>query len=245
MKIAIVDDLDIECELLEQYLTRYAAEHQMLFFIQKFQNGKDFLNVFSTQSFNLLFLDICMDSPNGMEIAHAVRSKDTSCLIVFSTTSKDYAIEGYRVRAFDYLVKPYSYEDFCFTMTECAQAMNEWRKFIEVKEGRLFVKILLSEILYVDYFNHYIQIHTPRRIIKSYTRFVDFQKRMEPYKQFLNCYRNCMINMDMVSSLNDKEFTLKNGEIIPISRNMRQEIRQKYADYEFTRLNSGGAYYGL
>ena len=68
-------------------------------------------------------------------------------------------------------------------MTECAQAMNEQRKFIEVKEGRIFVKILLREILYVDYFNHYIQIHTPRRTIKLYA-FVDFQKRMEPYKQF-------------------------------------------------------------
>lgn len=70
-------------------------------------------------------------------------------------------------------------------------------------------------------------------------RFADFYKLLEPYPQFLNCYRNCIINMDYVSVLKGYEFILKSGDIMPITRNQRTAIKQAYADYEFFRLKKG------
>ena len=99
------------------------------------------------------------------------------------------------------------------------------------------VKILIRDILYADYDNHYIQIHNKENIIKTYLSFQDFSPLLLKYPQFLNCYRNCIINMDSVDSLHDHDFVLTNGERLPITREKRLEIRQLYADYAFQKLN--------
>lgn len=63
--------------------------------------------------------------------------------------------------------------------------------------------------------------------------FADFSPMLEPYPQFLWCYRNCMVNMDYIKSMDDKDFILKNDERIPISRARKSEVRQAYANYVF------------
>ena len=184
-----------------------------------------------------IFLDIYMPGLSGIETASEIRKLDANCLLVFSTTSSDFAVKSFRVRAFDYLVKPYKYEQLAEIMTLAEKALNKSSRYIEVKESREMVKILIRDILYADYDNHYIQIHTKENIIKTYLSFQDFSPLLLKYPQFLNCYRNCIINMDSVDSLHDNDFVLTNGERLPITRAKRLEIRQLYADYAFQKLN--------
>lgn len=172
-----------------------------------------------------------------MQIAERIRKTDEACLLVFVTSSRQHAIESFRVRAFDYLLKPYTYEQFLDTMRLCDQKLVRFAHYIEVKEGRTFVKIHLHEIIYTDYYNHYIQIHTKKRVVRTYMPFSEFSKLLLPYPQFLCCYRNCMINMDHVDAMDETDFLMSNGEKLPIMRARRNEVRKQYADYAFEQLN--------
>lgn len=236
MQIAIVDDLKSERDLLGSYIVRYCQENNISLNLVKFTCGEEILAT-KTTPFDIIFLDIYMPGLSGLETASEIRKLDTNCLLVFSTTSSDFAVKSFRVRAFDYLVKPYAYEQLAEIMSLAEKALHKSSRFIEVKESREMVKILIRDILYADYDNHYIQIHTKDNTIKTYLSFQDFAPVLLKYPQFLNCYRNCIINMDSVASLYDNDFLLKNGERIPITREKRSEIRQFYADYAFQKLN--------
>lgn len=236
MKIAVVDDQEKELKKVMKFVRTYCEERKLAAALYSFSAGEELMKKTDTEVFDLIFLDIYLNEDNGMEIAAALREKGFDGMIVFSTVSTDYAISGYSVSAFDYLLKPFDYERFSETMDRCVRQMSHKQQYISVKEQRTYVKILLDDIIYTDYHNHYIQIHTPKRVIKSYMSFGDFFRMLEPHPQFLNCYRNCVINLDHVSAMKGYDFILKTGEIIPVTRKKKTAIRQAYADYEFLRI---------
>ena len=108
MRIAIVDDLETERTQLKTRLARQlrlcGAEAELL----EFESGESFLAAEKEQRFTAAFLDIYMHGMSGMDAAKELRKTDADCLLVFTTTSTDHALEGFQVRAFHYLVKPFS-----------------------------------------------------------------------------------------------------------------------------------------
>ena len=107
MRIAIVDDIAEERILLRSRLECQLSRRGIHSDFTEFENGEDFLLASKERPFTVLFLDIYMNGANGIEIAKELRKSDTSCLLIFTTTSTDHALEGFQVRAMHYLVKPY------------------------------------------------------------------------------------------------------------------------------------------
>lgn len=236
MNIAIIDDMPSDRNFLLNLLSRYCSQFQLAAQTECFESGEAFLKAFEQTYFDIIFLDIYLNGIDGMKTAEKIREKGSECLLIFSTSSQHHAIKSFRVRAFDYLLKPYGYEQFAEVMHLCDQTLRKRAHYIEVKEGREWVKILLRDILYTDYANHYIQIHAKQRVIKSYMSFHEFSQLLLPYPQFLCCYRNCIVNMDEVIQMEEKDFVMQNGERVPIQRANRSKIRQQYADYMFDSL---------
>ena len=160
--------------------------------------------------------------------------------ILFCTTSADSAVQSYRVRAFDYLLKPLRPGQVAEVMALACAALHNRSAYIEVKEGWSMVRIPLRDIIYTDYYNHYIHIHTRQRVIKTHLPFAEFSPLLLCYPRFLCCYRNCIVNMDAVRSLEPADFVMENGERVPIARAQRAALRQQYADYAFDKLEKGG-----
>lgn len=239
MDIAIIEDSGQELSLLERYLQTYLSNRQVYRVIDTYTSGDAFLENWPTKSYDLVFLDILMDGVSGIEVARKIRETDSECLLIFISSSKEYALQGFEVRAFDYLLKPLSEERFRKTMDLCQNELAKHIRYIEVKESRTLVKIPLDEIIYTDYYNHYIQIHTSARLIRSYQQFDVFSPLLLCYPQFLCCYRNCIVNMDHVSSVDKHDFIMENGERVPITRGNRNAIYQQYADYQFLKINGG------
>ncbi len=79
MKIAIIDDLRTECELLSEYIHRYCADHQLDAEVTLFKSGSHFLECFTPHTFDLIFLDIYMDGLNGIETAEKIRETAIVC----------------------------------------------------------------------------------------------------------------------------------------------------------------------
>lgn len=239
MNVAIVDDSLIDRQHLYHSLERYCHEHKVHMKIEQFDNGTNFLNTFNANVYNLIFLDIFLNEIDGLQVAKFIFDQDPQCLIIFTTSSKEHAVTAFRLHALDYLLKPFSYEYLEEAMQRYERASKRFEHYIELKEGRHYTRVLLSDIIYTDYYNHYIQIHTPDRIVRSYMSFKDFSPMLESYPQFLCCYRNCMVNLDHIASMDVNDFLLTNGERIPILRARRKEIRQAYANYIFTYVIEG------
>ena len=111
MTIAIVDDIAEERILLRKRLEKILLQKNIDFHCCEYENGEAFLEASKNQNFTVLFLDIYMDGINGIEIARNFRKFNKDCMLIFTTTSRDHALEGFQVRAMHYLVKPYSEED--------------------------------------------------------------------------------------------------------------------------------------
>ena len=239
MNIAIIEDSGQELSLLERCLQSYLSSRQVYRVIDTYTSGEAFLENWPSKSYDLVFLDILMEGISGIEVARKIRETDSECLLIFISSSKEYALQGFEVRAFDYLLKPLSEERFQKTMDLCQNELAKHIRYIEVKESRTLVKIPLNEIIYNDYYNHYIQIHTAARLIRSYQQFDVFSPLLLCYPQFLCCYRNCIVNMDHVDSVDKHDFVMENGERVPITRGNRNSIYQQYADYQFLKINGG------
>ena len=235
MRVAIVDDLKKDRLFLKECLLKYCEKKLIEVEPMFFENGNDFLK--NTGTFDIIFLDIYMTGLNGIEVAEQLRNQNNNALIVFTTTSTSHAVKSFRVRAFDYLVKPYSYDQFVEVMDLCNKNISSASRYIEIKESRSMVKIIVKDIIYADYSNHYTIIQTADQVVKSYMPFADFEALLKQQKQFLVCNRNCLLNMEKVASLTDSDFVLEDGIHLPMSRQNRSELRQKYADFIFLKMN--------
>lgn len=241
MRVAIVDDIQAERETLERYLNRYCLEQLLPCEATCFDSGSAFVQAGSFD-YDLIFLDIYMPGLNGLDTAARIRQNNPDVLLIFTTTSADFAVKSYRVRAFDYLVKPFTYAQLSETLRLAVKSLSQAASFITLKTGRNQTRVLLHKILYVDYSNHYIQIHTEQgETVTSRMYFEEITKILAPYPQFLYCSRNCIINMDKVSRLEKADFILASGECIAMNRNTVAELRQKYADYIFQKQNGGAS----
>ncbi|MEG0650427.1 MAG: LytTR family DNA-binding domain-containing protein [Oscillospiraceae bacterium] len=233
MKIAILDDVDQDCKLMASVVKRYSQENRIICDATCYQDGKKLLEDIITIEFDMVFLDIFLNNENGMDIAEEIRKQGCNCALVFFTNTAQYAVQSYRVRALNYIMKPYTYEQIKEVLSFYNKESGKNSAYIEVKSGREMVRILYSNIVYIDYYNHYVQIHTKDRVITTYSLFSAFFEQLENEKRFLLCYRNCAINMDEVGKLTQKDFLMSSGDIIPISHKEHKEIRAKYSDYVF------------
>jgi DNA-binding LytR/AlgR family response regulator len=108
IRIAIVEDDRHDREALKKCLNRYEKENQVKFTVTEFQDGEDIVTDY-TASYDLIILDIEMAFLNGMKAAEKIRELDTNVIIIFITNMPQYAIQGYKVNALDYILKPISY----------------------------------------------------------------------------------------------------------------------------------------
>lgn len=133
MRIAIVDDLETERAQLKTRLARQlrlcGAEADLL----EFESGESFLAAEKEQRFTAAFLDIYMHGMSGMDAAKELRKTDADCLLVFTTTSTDHALEGFQVRALHYLVKPFSEEELSALLAEMLARLPRPEPVLTVK----------------------------------------------------------------------------------------------------------------
>ena len=151
MRIAIVDDIASERETLADGIHVQLARISLDAAIFSFGSGADFLAAAVKERFDLVFLDIYMGNENGVNTAQALRRFDADCLLVFTTTSTDHALDAFRVRAFHYLVNPCTREDLDALFDEIAKRLPTDDRYIEVNAAGGSVRLHFREILYAEH----------------------------------------------------------------------------------------------
>ena len=234
MNIAIIDDIASDAEQLKRIITSYFENRQIPTEIRYFSSAEAFFDDYRPGNFQILFLDIYMDGITGMEAARRIRNQSDDCILVFVTTSSEFAVESYDVNAAYYLLKPFQPEKLCqildsFRLKEALHA-----RYIEIISDRVPVRAPLHSILYADTFRNAVCLHTDAGPLRSYLTFHKFEEQLRDCHNFLSCYRGCMVNMDRIQEATDDGFLLDNGETVQIRKRGSAAIRKAYLQYLFS-----------
>ncbi len=225
MRFAICDDEPFMVQEIAGRLSRYMEEtHIASYSVSSFSNGRSLLEYGC--DFDLIFLDIQMDQPDGMETAKMLRQRESHSLLIFVTVLRECVFEAFEVEAYDFLVKPLDSDHFRRTMDRAIKALErQTAKSIMVQRGTSCEVIPLAQIVYCEVQGRKIYIHQrDGKITDYYEKLDDFERRVDG--RFFRCHRSYLVNLECVRGSHAGQLTLSQGEQIPVSRLREQELTQ-------------------
>lgn len=230
LSCAIIDDEPLAAELLASYVSKTPG----LRLAGVYESAVTAMRELRERPVDLLFLDIQMPELSGLEFA-TLLPKDTR--IIFTTAFDRYAIDGYKVDAADYLLKPVSYDRFAASVNKVIEwfETNERRKtaardrFVYVKSEYKLIRLDFDDILYIEGLKDYVKIYfeAPRKPVLSLVNM----KRVEdclPKPQFMRVHRSFVVNMAKVSMV-DRGRIVVGDVFIPVSESYKNQV-QEYLD---------------
>lgn len=234
LRCALVDDEPLALSLLESYVRKTDS----LELCGSYSSAIQAMKSLPEHPVDLLFLDIQMPELNGLEFSRMV-SDNTR--IIFTTAFEQCAIDGYRVNALDYLLKPISYNDFIEAVNKALQWFELRKKaetpdsvqtslptdsnHIYVKSDYKIVQIELDKILYIEGLKDYIKIYTednPRPIL-SLTSMKTMEEKL-PSNRFIRVHRSYIVQKQKIKII-DKGRIVFGKEYIPVSDSYKQELQ--------------------
>lgn len=216
--IAVVEDDAHDKIRLKKCLDKYEQEMKQKFEITEFSDGEDIITNY-TAKYDLILMDIEMTFMNGMSAAQRIREMDSDVEIIFITNMPQYAIQGYKVNALDYILKPISYFSFMESMNRALRRINSARKkyaVIAVKNGKM--KLDISSICYVEVLDHLLLYHTTDGIYEARGTLKDTLKQLD--ERFFSCSRSYVVNLDYVEHYRGNDLTVY-GDVLIMSRGRR------------------------
>ncbi|MDO9490645.1 LytTR family DNA-binding domain-containing protein [Acetobacterium sp.] len=235
--IAVCEDEQEYQDKISIFIKKYSDINCCDFEVSFFCTVADFWENYQAGSFNIVFLDIYLEDGNGIEIAKKLRNREEECQIVFITSSRDFAIEGFELQARHYITKPIAEEKLVEALNRCLVMLAENMKVIQIPVGKLEVTIRLKDIIYVEVFNKTSVIHTVNGEIKTYLPLSQLENLLGGIP-FLRCHRCSIINMNYVEDYTTADFIMKNGDTVGIPRSNSVAVRQQYVDFVFAKVRS-------
>lgn len=223
LKCIIVDDEPLAVALLKSY----AEQTPFLELVATFNSAITAINAMDELDIHLIFLDINMPQMNGLELS---KSLPNSVKVIFTTAYDQYAIEGFRLNALDYLLKPISYADFL----SAAQRAQEWytrtgnkqETSLFIKSGYQTRKIELDSILYIenqkDYVDFYLEgVAEP---VSSLMSMQSLEAKL-PQDSFMRTHRSFIVNLNKVQIV-ERYCILFGKKYVPVSETYRKPFQQ-------------------
>ena len=164
-----------------------------------------------------------------MDAAAKLRSMDKNVPIVFITNMANYAVKGYSVSAFDFIIKPVSYYGFSTMMDRLLRIMKINAENIVLKTIDGIKKVYLNEIYYLEVRDHEITYHTQTEKIVVWGSLKTEEKKL-PEKSFYRCSSCYLLNLRHVEEVIGNDVLIF-GNKIPISRAKKQDFMQKLLEY--------------
>jgi DNA-binding LytR/AlgR family response regulator len=240
VNIAICDDDNSELEKIKSAVETFIAlkQHEHQIAVQIFTNGNDLLSYISRHgSFDLLILDIIMPGINGLEIAEEIRSNNSACKIIFLTSSPEFAVHSYKVRAFYYFLKPFSDSELIVQLEKALDEMAvEQSSSIIIKGKSKLTRVQIHKIRYLESVKHVVFFHLHNNeALSCYGSMEEFHDILLADNRFVKCHKSFIVNMNYVISISKKDFVLADKTLVPISKQVFQQVKNAYINYFFEK----------
>lgn len=230
VRIAVVEDMPYWSEKLSAFLDRYASENgeqvQKTFFTDGYDIAEDYKG-----GWDVILLDIKLALMDGMAAAEKIREKDEEVIIIFITSLPQYAIQGYRVNALDYLLKPIDYVAFSLTLSKALRRLpRKGEEFIAVSTRGGVVKLRWKDIAWIESQGHRITFHTSERDIETTVYSLKELEEKSEGKDFSRCNKGCLVNLAAVDSV-ENGFVRIGSASLPVSRGRKAEFMSALTSY--------------
>lgn len=221
-----------------QQMAGYIQKTPYLELVEQFESALKAISWLEENSVELMFVDINMPDLSGMDF---VKSLNNPPKVIFTTAYSEYALEGFRVDAIDYLLKPIGYPDFLKAAEKAKErlgAMDKDTAQIESNENFLFVKseykilrINMGDIRYIEGMREYVRIHIENQ--KPVMALMSM-KKMEsflPKARFMRVHRSYIVNLEKVNTI-ERMRIIFDKVYIPVSEQYKQAF-QEFLDKNF------------
>lgn len=227
-QVAICEDDIIFSEAQEKICREIFNKFNIESHISVFNNGNDFLkNYFELQKrFNLILLDIVMDGTNGMELAKTIRKHDDETAIIFITSSMDYALQGYDVKALHYLIKPV--DSTRLERIILTDYKNRFQNnFFEFKSGSAKLRIPVDDIISLETTGRRVEVTLPDKTHYYSGKLTELLKEL-PSERFIRCHQAFAVNINNIRELTRQDAVTVTGKTIPVSRTFMKAVQQAF-----------------
>lgn len=229
-RIAIVEDERKAAERLEQLILGHDTAGRCSFEIEKFSDAMKFLSEYRAE-YDLIFFDIQMPVVSGMEAAKEIRKTDENVVIVFVTQMIGCAVDGYSVRAFDFIVKPVNVGSFAIKFDRIINMLEKKRddRTITVRDKNGYKRLNVYDILYVEVFNHSLIYHLTEGEVVVRGTMTEAEKRLGEY-HFCRCNSCYLVNLKHVREVSGEHIQV-GPERLKISQTKKQSFLTEFAKY--------------
>lgn len=229
LNIAILDDE-----------VQYAQDTKVM--VQEFFDRKDIeimrFDVFyegeallkSKTAYDVLFLDIEVGKENGIEIAKKLRVHYPDMIIIVITSYLKYSMEGYKIQAARYLLKPVA-KALLFSELDEVLSVYDHGSYVVARDGTVSQRIRRSDIYYVESYGRKVCIHTRSEAFISKESFHTWVQQLDS-SMFVECYKGILVHVRQIKAIQKETLLLDNEQILPLARRRVEEVNRSWFVYQ-------------
>jgi len=236
LKIAICDD-DIICrEMILELVQIYITEQNQNLSVTAYEHGDDLLeDAKKIGGYDIYLLDVLMPETDGIQLGLSLRKANLNGKIIYLTSSEDHAIDAFRAKASNYILKPVTKEHLFPVLTEVIHRLSSGtQKSILVKTKDGSVKLAFDDILYANLHGRTIDYHLiSGQTIESNTirsPFTEAVQELLADSRFMACGASAIVNLHHISTITSEELFFKTGASIYVSKRAAKEILSVWSE---------------
>lgn len=235
IRVAICDDMTVFLQSAKKMIQEWPNQPDDLW-IELFEDGDSLLDAHGANPFDIIFLDVVMPLFNGIETAAEIRKHDKTVKIVFLTSSPEFAVESYTVKADNYLLKPVDRHRLFQYLDELYADIVDNTKCIAVRDLSAIHRVELRNIEYIEaQGKHVLFSLCDGSTIKATDPFYTYESQLLPEDGFLKCHRSYIVRVHRIDTYTQKEVKMHSGSLIPISRGYHKPFENAYFDLLFRK----------
>lgn len=235
LKTIAIDDEPLALRLVSDYI----GKTPFLELVGAFDNPLDAIDFLSGNGIDLIFVDIQMPDLTGIEFA---RTLENAPKLIFTTAYEKYALEGFKLNAVDYLLKPFSYEEFLKAAQKARkqaeleagmpQSIEANNQFLFLKSEYKIRRINFNDILYIEGLKDYIKVYTTSedKPVLSLNSIKSLEQKL-PEDRFMRVHRSFIVNLDRIDTI-ERSRIIFGKTYIPVSDQYKDKF-QEYLDKNF------------
>ena len=229
IRIAICDDSPSFLQQAVNMVERWSAQSGTPAEIFRFDNGDALLAKNAVIHMDIIFLDIILPLQNGIDIARELRQNDNAVKIIFLTSSPEFALDSYEVKARGYLLKPVTYEKIKETLDECSLSFDVEPKNIVLKTTFGYHKLYFHDIEYAEAQNKRVMFYLRSgKTLEAVKPLHALEDQMTENDGFFKCHRSYLVYLPNVNYFSMTEIITKSGRSIPIARGYGKAFKEAY-----------------
>lgn len=235
IRCVAIDDEPLALNVIENYISQTPD----LELLQRFTNPVKALQFLTQNEVDLLFVDIQMPDLTGLDLISTLKNKP---VLIFTTAYSEYAVQGFKADAIDYLLKPIDFPDFeravnkakdwIYTRRNQAMQVQANKEFLFIKSEYKIVRLNFGDIRYIQGMSEYVRIFlTTGRPVMSLISMKSLEAQL-PETRFMRVHKSFIVNLEKINMIERNEIVYDDGTIIPVSAQYKAKF-QEFVDKNF------------